>query len=365
MRLGLIARGERTRGIGVQSRGYFRHLNPSKVLVVDVGEYEDYPIYPEDFGPQATVVQMAPDGSLPERKVRRWLSRLDVVLTTETTYDWRFCDWARDAGIRTVVACNPEFYRHSLHPLPHPDGWWTATTWRLDQLPAGTRLVPVPVELDRFPNRYRWRDQPPRTPRFLHSAGKFSMFDRAGTETFSRACYLAQTLDATITCLHDLPHECAPAGDWVNVKVGAIPNYWDAYDGYDVLVLPRKYGGLSLPTQEAMAAGLAVVMPAASPNLDWPVVPVPAKRGGRVPLPAGWMPLVDVDPGALATILMMLRDDPKMLREAREASLSWAEANSWDVLRELYERELQRVIDDPLPPPVMERGHHDPFAART
>ena len=58
----------------------------------------------------------------------------------------------------------------------------------------------------------------------------------------------------TIGRLHELPHECAPGGDWVNVRIGGVANYWDAYDGYDALVLPRRYGGLCLPVQEGMAA---------------------------------------------------------------------------------------------------------------
>lgn len=363
MRVGLVARGERTRGIGIQSRGLFDHLNPSRVLVVDVGQFENQPIHPEDFGPNVTVVQMSPEGLLPERKVRRWLGRIDICLTVETFYQWDFCDWAREAGCRTAVMLNPEFFRHAMYRLPHPDGWWNPTSWRMEVLPEGTRHVPFPVDLTKFPDRHRWRDQPSREPRFLHPVGRASIFDRAGTETFSRACHLAQTLDATITSLDPLPADLQPSGEWVKVEIGATPNYWDAYRGFDVMVLPRKYGGLSLPTNEAMASGLAVVMSGAPPNFDWPVIGIPASKGGRVPLPAGWMPLVDVDAGALANELIRLRDDPAHLREAREASLAWAEANSWPNLLSLYERELQYVLDHPMPAPKVDERSINPFAA--
>lgn len=363
MRVGLIVRAERDRGIGVQTFEMFRHLDPFKVLVIDVGQHESRPIFPEQYGERATVVEMAPDGTLPERKVRRWLTRTDIVAFVETPMDWRVCDWARDIGSRTVCHANAEFVRHFLFKLPHPDGWWLPTSWRFENMPDGTRIVPVPVALDRFPNRHAWRTQPPREPRFLHAVGRWAMYDRAGTETFSRACYLARTLDATITALEPLPPESQPSGDWVNVKVGSVENYWDAYNGYDVLVLPRKYGGLSLSTQEAMASGMAVIMPDISPNRDWPIIPIPATRGGRVPLPAGWMPLADIEPGALANEMILLRTDPHRLAEAREQSLEWAEQHSWEKLTDLYMAELEHVIRHPLPAPKVDDRQHNPFAA--
>ena len=362
MNLGILARAERNRGIGVQTREYAAHLDPAKVLVVDVGEHEQYPIHPEDFE-RATVVEMAADGTLPERLVRKWMLGLDAVLIVETPMDWRLCKWARDQGVRTIVHVNPEFYRHGLHRLPHPDGWWAPTTWRLDELPAGTVHVPVPVALERF---RRQRESTRTRVRFLHPVGKWAMYDRNGTETFVRACHLAsrgEPLDATITCLHPLPHECAPGGEWVDVRVGGVANYWEAYDGFDVVVLPRRYGGLSLSTQEAMAAGLAVVMPDVSPNTEcWPVVPVPARLTGRVPMPAGQVPLAEVRPEQLLEVMRRLAGSPRDLRAAKEQSIAWAEEHSWEKMVPRYMTEIQRVITDPLPPPET-RVTHDPFAA--
>ena len=365
MNLGLICRMEGTRGIGIQSFEMAQHLDPAKVLLVDVGAHEQYPNDLLTRYQNATVVPMAPDGTLPERMVRRWIHGLDVIAFVETCYDWHLCMWAREQGVRTVNHQNPEFYRHGTHRLPHPDAWWAPTTWRLNHLPPSTVHVPVPVALERFkPPSVRERRSGP--VRFLHPVGKFAMYDRAGTETFVRACYLAsrgKPLDATITCLHELPHECAPGGDWVNVKIGGVENYWDAYDGYDVLVLPRRYGGLSLPTQEAMAAGLAVVMPDVSPNTDcWPVVPVPATFAGRVPMPAGQVSLAEVNPTQLVEVMRRLAGSPRELSEWRERSRVWAEAHSWEALLPRYMTELQKVIDGPpSPPPIAD---HDPFAAR-
>jgi hypothetical protein len=45
-----------------------------------------------------------------------------------------------------------------------------------------------------------------------------------------------------------------------------LPNYLDQYKDGDVLVIPRKYGGLCLPMQEALAHGIPVIMPDIEPN---------------------------------------------------------------------------------------------------
>ena len=70
-----------------------------------------------------------------------------VVFTVETPYDWRLPNWAREAGVKTVVQGNPEFYRNHLASHAHqanPDEWWWPTSWRpIRELPQGT-IVPVP-----------------------------------------------------------------------------------------------------------------------------------------------------------------------------------------------------------------------------
>jgi glycosyltransferase involved in cell wall biosynthesis len=64
----------------------------------------------------------------------------------------------------------------------------------------------------------------------------------------------------------------------------------ELYEGFDALILPRRYGGLCLPMNEALTSGLPVIMSNTSPNdailpRDW-LVPG-AFNGGftsRVPI---------------------------------------------------------------------------------
>ena len=48
-----------------------------------------------------------------------------------------------------------------------------------------------------------------------------------------------------------------------------IENYQDIYNGADVLILPRRYGGNCLPMNEALSVGMPVVMPNISPNNEF------------------------------------------------------------------------------------------------
>ena len=51
--------------------------------------------------------------------------------------------------------------------------------------------------------------------------------------------------------------------DYQNYK-----NNEDLYKNFDALILPRRYGGLCLPMNEALMSGLPVIMTDISPNYD-------------------------------------------------------------------------------------------------
>src|SRR5581483_7515404 len=58
--------------------------------------------------------------------------------------------------------------------------------------------------------------------------------------------------------------------EYPSVKVKHnIANYEDIYKKGSVLVLPRKYGGNCLPMNEALSAGMPVIMSNISPQADF------------------------------------------------------------------------------------------------
>lgn len=340
MRWGLVARAE-DRGLGILSWEIHRNLRPQRVLVVNMGDLaRGFPPHLDRYlGRQVTPFV---DGQLDETICRDFLATIDVVLMLETAYDWRMIEWAREMGVRTVLYAMPEFYRSDV---PQPDVVWNPTTWRHDTLPSGSRVVPVPVATDRFETPHGRKEGPIRV---LHNAGHRAAMDRNGTAIVYSALRFLRTsarVDVRISGQDGrLPTPRRTSGP---VRVETVPagaeHYWDVPVGADILVMPRRYGGLCLPVQEALAAGAVPIMPDVSPNGDWPAVLVPAKVSGEIRTQGGVLPLAAVDPGDLAGAIGRLVDDPDLLAWWRGEALDWADRHSWHALAGLWMAELERA----------------------
>lgn len=339
MKLGVVARAE-DRGISIQTWEFCRAMSPERVLLVEMGELaRGFEVHHDRYS-GATAVHYD-RGELPERIVREWLDGLDVVFAVETFYDWRLPGWAADVGAATVCQVNPEFMRPPEELPSRPTKWWAPTPWRLEHLPPDTRVVPVPVADDRFSFR---RPDRAECLRVLHVAGHRAMADRNGTmlllEGLGRVA--PPTRVRVITQDAQLRGPRRRGGATVELVTGGVPDYWRLYEDHDVLVMPRRYGGLCLPVQEAMASGLAVVMSDAEPQRStWPVVTVQTAQGPpRLRCPGGRLSLANARPEAIARAINELATDEIHLRTCQDASLAWAEAHRWSAMRPVYEQEL-------------------------
>lgn len=345
MRLGLIVRAD-NRGLGNLTWEAARHLNPDAILIVNMGPlgfggYE--PGRYADLAPRVKEVTF--NGHyLHEADVRPWLADLDVIYSAETFYDWRIIEWAREHRTATVLHVMPEFYKQERQGLPAPTVTWAPTPWRLDKLPKDTRLVPVPVAMDRFPDRYV-PYEPGEELRVLHPAGKLAMADRNGTRILLMVLRRVKR-PMTVTVLSQ--DGAVPAyrqtnrNVTLNVVKGDRPHYWSGYLGQHLCVIPRQYGGLCLPAQEAAAAGLPLMMTDCPPNREfYPADLIPAGPAGAASMPSGMVPLYRPNPQELAARLDTIGAEE--LAELAWRSFAWAEAHSWDALRELWHAELERA----------------------
>jgi glycosyltransferase involved in cell wall biosynthesis len=338
VKIGLVARAE-DRGLGIQSWEFARAMQPERVLLVDMGELaRGFPSHHDRY-PGSTVVHYHA-GQLPEGQVREWLEGLDVVFSAETFYDWRLCRWADEAGVATVCQLNPEFLRPVAELPSRPTRWWAPTSWRLDALPGGTEVIPVPVADDRFSFRVPERAG---NLRVIHVVGHRAAADRNGTAIVLQAVNRVRGPLELVLSTQDarIPQGRNHRGVTITSRVGGLRDYWRLYEGFDVLVLPRRYGGLCLPVQEAMASGLAVVMSDTEPQRStWPARTVRTHLTSAIQTPAGRLPLANVDPRSLARDLDHLANNPADLLEAQQRSVEWAHRHRWSVLRPLYERRL-------------------------
>jgi glycosyltransferase involved in cell wall biosynthesis len=346
MRIGLIARADHT-GLAVQTQAFFRNMQPEVTLVVNLSAYghpfPDMAMYPggelwdPKCGPGPDPDFYAP--AWPDPIIDRFLERVDVVFTCETPYNYYLFTEAHRRGIKTVLQPNFEFFEYVEHDkFPEPTVFALPSLWHVDTINAHlpdrqVRYLPVPVDRALLPVHERTELR-----NILHTAGTVAQPHRNGTATLLQAMVFLQDLPirATVFAQRDTIGVAPPPN--VDLRIGTVQNYWDFYRGdYDLMVIPRRWGGLCLPMQEAMATGMPVMMPDCPPNNE--ILPasmlVPAYVGDHLQT-RSMLDLYDVQPSDLAQQIRYLYDNPSAFAEVSRWALGWGIENSWDSLRDVY-----------------------------
>lgn len=308
---------------------FARHMNPDRVLVMDIGQYgRSDPHLSRYDGFDTRVVY----GLGPTPDDRKWLlDGSDVIYSAETWYEDQFPHEAKEAGVRTVLHVMPELFLDNRVA----DDIWVPTTYRKSHVP-NSRLVPVPVALDRFTHKVR------SPAEHFVALWAPAMLDRNGINVVFQAVEQVRVscrvtiLGAQQVC--ELPSSCP-------VKLDCHPreypvDYFDLWpDDADVLLMPRRYAGLSLPVQEAAARGMAAVMTAVEPQNEWPNVVGIATTGHhphRQRMAGGMVDVWDPDPTGLARAIENLATDPVYATEMSGRARGWAEALSWETWAPRY-----------------------------
>jgi glycosyltransferase involved in cell wall biosynthesis len=126
----------------------------------------------------------------------------------------------------------------------------------------------------------------------------------------------------------------------LRIDSGDVLNYWDNYD-QDVLIMPRRFGGLCLPVNEALGAGMPVIMPSISPNNLW--LPsdwlVPATKTGSF-MARTRIDIHETDPRELAAKIDQFATDTAFFNAAQKQARDMAEGLSWTALKPMYNKVL-------------------------
>lgn len=269
MNLGLLARAENI-GLGNQTWEFFRHMQPQRTMVIDLSAMNKNRTFFGRF-PGAYISRAVP------RRVQcmnfidanNFNSRLTHLFTCETPYNYEFFEQCRRRRVVSVLQYNWEFLDYLPHPrYPRPAILASPSYWHLEEAKQrfGAVYLPVPVNRDVLPFEKKTQFK-----NFLHLAGIRVDHDRNGTiETLMAFKVLeGRDIKLTVKCQNR-----AWVEEWkkefnssnVEIIAGDCENYWDNYSGYDCLIMPRKYGGLCLPMQEALSKGMPVIMTNTCPN---------------------------------------------------------------------------------------------------
>ena len=267
MRLGIIARSDNT-GLGNQTKELVNMLNPDKILLIDSTPFNKNKQHPEWYDQYSCI---RTDGFPSVQQIKIFLNDVDVVLSCETFYDQNFIRFANKRGVKTILQYNYELFGHLSNPeLPLPTVLLSPSLWQIETIQSmfGDRTkvihLPPPTTPELFTtaknnNTFKSHN------RLLHIAGKKAAKDRNGTETVinmlkhSKADYelVIKSQSEIVTNVTD---------SRLKIEIGNPENREDLYNGFDAMVLPRRYAGLCLPMNEALLSALPVFMTNVSPN---------------------------------------------------------------------------------------------------
>lgn len=265
--LGVIVFATAT-GLGYQMKDFCAHMNPDRILLVDLSQHNQMPV-DLDWYPNARYT------TWPNEDDCRWLCETDVVFYAETPLNFRLHEIAAETGTVVLQQPNWEFLDYVRQPdLPKPTKLIPPTPWMVDRMNFGIPVEPlrVPVNRNRFPFR-----QIEQCKTFLHIIGRPGVHDRNGTLAFLDAAQkMGDRYEYRV--FYQQPKDTRakeffqPVYDRLRSLDGLVETIVDHHDptymyrSGDVLVLPRRYGGLCLPAQEALSSGLPVIMTDISPN---------------------------------------------------------------------------------------------------
>lgn len=346
-------------GLGILARAFHTHGVVTHPMVIRHGRHPTHDgWYPG--APQVTDLRRRAQRQL----MREFCLSCDVMLFFETPFDFELIPHCRRAGVKTALMPMYECGHQQLRsPDYKPDLFINPSLLDQQYYPEGVHL-PVPVEVP-------WRRRE-RAEVFVHNAGHGGLKGRNGTaevmeamehirspakilirsqDTLYRTANYRQHAQLTNPLTRrgqkiDYDDENAPRREKMcEMRVGTAP-YESLWDEGQVFLFPEAFNGLSLPLQEARAAGMLVMAGDRFPMNTWlprePLIPVAGTTRERVGPPYNEYDRAVYDPAAIAAKVdeWYGRD----ISAYSEAGREWAEEHSWERLGPRYREVLEGML---------------------
>lgn len=267
MRLGIIARSDNT-GLGNQTRELVNMLKPSIIMLIDSTSFNKNKQHPEWYDGYDCIKT---NGFPTLQQTKLFLTNVDVVLSCETFYDQLFIKYANKYGVKTILQYNYELFGHLATPnLPLPSVLLSPSVWNIEQIKKmfGNRTkvihLPPPTNHELF-SKVKENNTSKSHNKILHIGGKKASKDRNGTDTVIDMLKHSK-LDYELVIKSQSEIDTKVKDSRLKIEIGNPENRESMYDGFDAMVLPRRYAGLCLPMNEALLSGLPVFMTNISPN---------------------------------------------------------------------------------------------------
>lgn len=340
MRIGLLAYSTDT-GLGNQTYEFYKHMKPAKTLVADLSSLNGMETHHDRF-PDGKVVQ-----GIPDCNAMQWLVEgVDLIFVCETPLNYCLFEKAKAAGVPVVLQYNYEFLDYLQRPNLIPPAVLAAPSWWNKEDVIARNIAPV-VDLTVPVNDERIRPREITVCRkMIHVAGKQAHMDRNGTLAFIQAAEKCGGKFEYVIYAQQLDDRTKRAIERASVDIQLIENlenYEDMYAEGDVLVLPRRYGGLCLPMNEALAAGMPVIMPDISPNdqrlpKQWLVK---ANKADQF-MARTMIDVYSVDPNFLAFKMCEFANETFM-RWSNQEAIELGKGISWKQQKAIYDQTFEMI----------------------
>jgi len=329
-------------GLGRLGKSFYDAGIASEVLIY---QHPDGRETQRQWYPDGTAVVSGPTFSAKHRlEVAQFLSNIDVCLFFETPFDWNVLPLCAKYKVKTVLV---PMYEWSLMNPPYQFDKVICPSLLDQQYFPGAPFIPIPVE----PKFWKLRT---KALRFLHNGGGIGAREHKGTRQLVEAIpYIQSPVNLTIRAQNGKALERILAANprsradrRVTWEFGER-SYETLWDDYDVLIAPEKFNGLSLPLQEAFAAGMLVVTTDRFPMNTWlpkgPLIPVASKQTVQV---QGGHNLIEesvVDPVEIARCIDQWHGQD--IAEFSKAGRDFGDRYNWGKLRPYWVKEIASALE--------------------
>lgn len=271
-KLGLIAFAN-SGGLGAQTRRLAHMLKPERIMVIDSTGFSPNKDMNLDWYKDFNYFTCA--GFPSDKDCEKFLQNLTDVFTCENPYNFNLVWYGQKQGTKIYCQSNYEFCENLNKPyLPVVDKFLMPSYWKIKEMEDlfgkdKVQYLPPPIDPAEFQKARQVNLNRTGKPRFLHILGTVASYDRNGTLDLLDSVKLTKSdFELVVRTQHSLPMEYFLDDPRVKYEIGNTGTNAEMYEDFDALLLPRRYGGLSLTTNEALMSGLPVIMTDISPNKE-------------------------------------------------------------------------------------------------
>lgn len=315
-------------GLGILAKSFYDAGIVTDFLIVN---HDSRPNH-YDWYPQSSVIKAPLDRSI----AQRFIATVDTMLFFETPFLWELINDCKVLGTKSVLMPMHECMPDPLPTTPDLILCPSALEMRL----YGGVFIPVPASTVPFNLRKT-------ATTFVHNAGNLGLKGRNGTfELLMALPHIKSPIKLIVRSQTDeikkLMGPQIANDERLDLRIGSVPHD-ELWEEGDVFVFPEKFNGLSLPLQEARAAGMLVMAADRFPMNSWlprdPLVPVEYEFFTQIR--NGWVKFKEakITPQAIAATI----DDwfCQDIEEYSRQGLHWAHDNGWAVLGPRYKEALK------------------------